>query len=120
MSDVMSRKQHSSTTFQEDWLVDESFKDWIRKIPDKPFKAYCVLCSKSFDIKTGRRSALKSHKGSATHDAIVKKQKKNSIGSYYESSNSSPSTKSSASPSSDASPHLPRRPLLCHLQAHPS
>ena len=38
MSDVMSRKQHSSTTFQEDWLVDKSFKDWIRKIPDKPLE----------------------------------------------------------------------------------
>ena len=61
------------------------------------------MCSKSFDIKTGGRSALKSHQGSATHDDIVKKRKKNSIGSYYESSNSSPSTKSSASPSSDAS-----------------
>ena len=51
MSDVMSRKQHSSTTFQEDWLVDESFKEWIRKIPDKPFRAYWVFAANLLTLR---------------------------------------------------------------------
>ena len=113
MSDVMSRKQHSSTTFQEDWLVDESFKEWIRKIPDKPFRAYCVFCSKSFDIKTGGRSALKSHQGSATHDDIVKKRKKNSHHHRQKALLHHPLMPPHLH-------HLLRRPLLCHLQAHPN
>ena len=60
-------EEHSTTSFQEDWMTDEKFEIWVRKVPDKPQKAYCVLCKKSIDIASGGATALSSHQAGKNH-----------------------------------------------------
>ena len=76
-------KKHSTTTFQEDWLTDCRYKLWIRRVSNKPTKAYCTLCSSTIDIATGGKTALDSHKGGRGHDSKLKERMKNQIGSYF-------------------------------------
>ena len=46
--------------FNESWLVDERFKNWIEKGENK-WKARCKFCSKEFDISNMGVAALTSH-----------------------------------------------------------
>ena len=60
---IMSQKNkdHSVASFREDWLTNEEFKSWLRKIKKKPQKAYCIICSKIIDIANGGSLTLHSH-----------------------------------------------------------
>ena len=68
-------KEHSTTSFQEDWLTDDRDKIWVRRVPDKPHKAYCTLCKRSIDIATGDATALDSHQGRSWRKVKRKKEK---------------------------------------------
>ena len=78
-----ARKEHSVTTFQADWLSNESYKLWVRKIADNPNNAYCILCKRTIDITTGGSTALDSHQRGKKHSEIVQKQKEDRIGSFF-------------------------------------
>ena len=43
---------HSATSFQDDWLSVEEFKDWLKKTSN-PQKAHCTVCNATFDINSG-------------------------------------------------------------------
>ena len=73
---------HSSTTFQDDWLSEGEFKDWLKKAPS-PEKAYCSVCNSTFDIANGGRSALVSHHKGKKHEKILEDRKKNAIGNFF-------------------------------------
>ena len=79
-------KEHSTTSFQEDWLTDDRYKIWVRRVPDKPHKAYCTLCKRSIDIATGGATALDSHQGGKGHGEKLKERKKNQSGSFFQAS----------------------------------
>ena len=52
-----------STHFQDYWLIDASFKLWVRKSDDKT--AFCSYCQKKIDVTNGGESAPKWHAGLA-------------------------------------------------------
>ena len=39
-------QKHSLTSFQDDWITKF---DWLKKVTN-PQKAYCVVCTRTFDI----------------------------------------------------------------------
>ena len=77
------REKHSVSNFQEDWLTDERYKIWIRKVPNKPQKAYCTLCSKTIDVTSSGASALDSHQGGQGHRDKLEERNKNRIGGFF-------------------------------------
>ena len=50
---------HSATSFQDDWLSVEEFKDWLKKTSN-PQKAHCTVCNTTFDINSGGRTSVES------------------------------------------------------------
>ena len=83
------RDSHSVSNFQEDWLSDDRYQNWIRKVPDNPRKAYCILCSKSIDVTSCGVSALNSHQRGQGHNDKLKERNKDQIGSFFKKSSSS-------------------------------
>ena len=47
--------------FQEDWLNDPAFKDWLRKDSKNKAKARCVVCHETFELSFSGRSAITDH-----------------------------------------------------------
>ena len=54
-------------TFQQRWLTDIRFKDWVCPIKDKPLLAKCRVCKQVLDISTMGASALNSHSKAKSH-----------------------------------------------------
>ncbi len=52
-------------TFNEEWLKDLEFKDWLQQDKNNKDGSYCKCCN--FTLKNGNRSALIKHKNSAKH-----------------------------------------------------
>ena len=86
-------KIHSTTGFQEDYLSDPIYQVWVRKVPDKPTKAYCILCRSTLDIATGGKTALDSHQAGKTHSAKYSERLKNQIGNFFGASSKQSSSK---------------------------
>ena len=57
--------------FQEAWMHDERFKQWVRKHPTDNKKAICLYCHKR-EISLGNMgvSALTSHMKSNNHKTV--------------------------------------------------
>ena len=90
-------KNHSTTTFQEDWLSGPIYQVWVRKNPDKPTKAHCILCRSTLDIATGGKTALDSHQSGKNHIALYNERLKNKIGNFFGASSNTSSSKKNAS-----------------------
>ena len=63
----MPSKVKNSCRFNDNWLRDSLFKDWLRKDLETSRKARCTLCSKNFDISNMGVSALLSHQKGSRH-----------------------------------------------------
>ena len=61
-----------SCTFQDMWLKEKEFSDWLRK-GNSSTVAYCSFCAKSLSLERMGRSALLSHMSSKKHVGFVKK-----------------------------------------------
>lgn len=62
-----------SCSFQERWLLDERFKNWLKKHPRDKNRAVCRLCNnKDFSIEKMGVSALVSHMNGKNHKSAVK------------------------------------------------
>ena len=57
----MQKEKPSVSNSQEDWLTDELYKSWARKMPEKPQKVLCILWTRTFDIGSSGVAALNSH-----------------------------------------------------------
>ena len=57
----MSEKIKRRKCFQEQWLEDLEFKDWLRKDKSDITKFRCIICSKSLNLSTSGRAALIDH-----------------------------------------------------------
>ena len=53
--------------FNNLWLVDPEFKDWIKENEKDSTAADCMLCKTTFSLKTMGRTALTSHTKSQKH-----------------------------------------------------
>jgi hypothetical protein len=66
------RKKKRLTKFQDNWLENEEYKQWLTKKDD--FTGYCTYCLKEFTVKYEGIKAVNIHKNSGSH-----KTKTNSI-----------------------------------------
>ena len=56
--------------FQEGWLNDPVFKDWLRKGSKDKAKARTAVCHKTFELSSSGRSAITSWKRKETSSKI--------------------------------------------------
>ena len=73
---------HSATSFQDDWLSVEEFKDWLKKTSN-PQKAHCTVCNTTFDINSGGRTSVESHHIGKRHGEKLENRRKSMIGHYF-------------------------------------
>lgn len=76
------RKDHSLSQFQEDWLTDDRFKEWVKRVPTNSHKAYCIICAKSINVTSSGCSALISHAKSKCHNDKIEQRSRNVISNY--------------------------------------
>lgn len=81
------RAVHGKSIFNDSWLMDEQFKKWLKKTPNKD-KAECVVCCAIIDITVMGKSALTSHAKGNKHKLNVKNY--NPLASLYFKSSKSP------------------------------
>ena len=73
----MPNKKEKKFIFNENWLVDERFKDWLAKSGSK-WNASCKFCMKDFDISNMGVAALTSHGLGKKHLKISESRKSQS------------------------------------------
>lgn len=56
--------------FQELWLQNEQFKDWVLKVDDR--KAKCKVCKTTIELSNMGEGALRSHANSKKHATCMK------------------------------------------------
>jgi hypothetical protein len=54
--------------FNDQWLEDTAFSQWLRKIPNNSTKALCVACR---SVITAGRSELVKHSQAAKHKKAI-------------------------------------------------
>ncbi|XP_051165127.1 uncharacterized protein LOC127283960 [Leptopilina boulardi] len=60
-------RQHSTSVFQEQWLTDPLFINWLKKSAKDGQYAYCFLCLKDISVYNMGRQSLLSHMKSKKH-----------------------------------------------------
>ena len=60
-------KQKYKSKFQDEWLVNSKYKDWIRKVEKDVHSAYCSYCIKEISIAGQGSKALDGHATSQKH-----------------------------------------------------
>lgn len=59
------KKKKYESNFQQSWLEDEKYRQWVRKVDDK--NAKCVICNVNFTVKWDGEKALSTHLHSEVH-----------------------------------------------------
>lgn len=66
-------KKDEKRKFQDSWLTDPSFSDWLKKAIDST-QFRCIVCHKTLSLSTAGRSALTDHANGDKHkDALSKR-----------------------------------------------
>ena len=63
----MSNKNKYKTSFPDEWLSNEVYKKWVKKVTDDKHKAYCKVCMKSFSVSGLGVKALEIHSKRKIH-----------------------------------------------------
>ena len=66
----------TSRVFQNNWLLEEEFKGWLRKAKDEKTKYRCIVCNKKLFLSTSGRCALSEH---GLENKLIKMLKKGAI-----------------------------------------
>ena len=75
-------KSHSKSTFQESWFCNPKYSLWVSKDGSNPSKAYCKLCHKAIDLKSGGSFTLDFHQKGQKHQEFEKARKTNVMGLF--------------------------------------
>ena len=59
-------KNKCKTSYQNEWLSNELYKTWVKKVDNK-HKAYCKVCMKSFSVSRLGVKALDIHAEMKSH-----------------------------------------------------
>jgi hypothetical protein len=65
--------KEESEIFCADWLKTDVYKDWLEPIPENQHKAWCSVCSITFDC---RRKELNEHAASTGRGTYLQTTKK--------------------------------------------
>jgi hypothetical protein len=63
-----------NSKFQDSWLQNELYRDWVEKVDGDKFLARCNVCDDTFSVSGQGASALKSHQKGKNHRARVQHQ----------------------------------------------
>lgn len=94
--------------FNDKWLLDSAYKDWLRRVPNDNHSAACLFCgNKPIKIGAMGESALKSHLQGNRHTTNAKKcggkvKPQLTLNIISPNSSSSPNTLPSGAPSSSS------------------
>ena len=58
--------------FNQAWLEDEAYKDWVKPVEDNKFSFECRLCKKTRALGNMGKNALRSHAESQRHKQLMK------------------------------------------------
>ena len=61
--------------FEDGWLTEPVFKDWLARVDEDNTKFRCLVCHKTLEISTAGRGALTDHAQGGKHEQNVNKQK---------------------------------------------
>ncbi|XP_072157389.1 uncharacterized protein [Bemisia tabaci] len=107
----MSSKQ---TRFQEQWLQNPEFAEWLEKVDNHLNEARCSLCRSVFVLGNMGKRALRSHQEGKKHKlAVLNAKSSASLKCFYKSTTSSIITSESheppitLTPSNDNPPSVP-------------
>ena len=64
----------TSRVFQDSWLEEEEFKNWLRKVKDDKTKCRCIVFYKKLSLATSGRCALTEHARGNKHIKSVTKR----------------------------------------------
>jgi uncharacterized protein YehS (DUF1456 family) len=80
--DFSPKKKRRLITVNDNWLKNEKYKDWIRKVNDYTLR--CVFCNIEFTIKFEGISAVFKHEETENHKKCCNAVKINSAISVCE------------------------------------
>ena len=66
-------KNKKQTSFDESWLTDPEFKEWVAAVKGDKTKYRCTACRKNNELSNMGRTALSDHQLGKTHEDNVKK-----------------------------------------------
>ena len=89
--------------FQDSWLTHPEYGKWIAKEPGDVFRARCIECKTSFDLRNMGESALKSHSRGTRHKDKMKRVSNMSLTGFLVPSRTSVSASSTSSSDHDSS-----------------
>lgn len=78
----MSKKK-DKCVFNECWLADERFSEWLKRVGANKWRAYCSYCAKAFEISNTGVLALVSHTGDKKHSDIASARSLNAAESFF-------------------------------------
>ena len=60
--------------FCEDWLEQDEFKSWLRKVDEDGSKFKCCICKKTLYLSSAGKSAVTEHGKGGTHQQLIKER----------------------------------------------
>ena len=87
-------------SFQDRWLRDINYKDWVRKVVDNKHMARCAFCEKKINIISMGESVLRQHAKTELHKKAERRHKADSRCSVSDFFTSSSGTAGASSQSS--------------------
>ena len=75
-------KPHSKSSFQKSWFCNLKYSLFVSKDGSNPSKAYCKLCHKAIDLKSGGSFALDSHQKGQKHQELETARKTSVMGLF--------------------------------------
>lgn len=70
--EIPSKKRKYYTSFNNDWLIQAGYKNWLKK--ENEFTGKCKLCGIAFVVKHDGEKAVKAHQNSVRHKQILSAQ----------------------------------------------
>ena len=71
---MSSSKAKRLKKFNDNWLEEDDFKAWLKKVEEDDRKFKCSICKKTLNLSSSGRGAVSDHANGAKHKEIVKKR----------------------------------------------
>ena len=92
----MSKFIKGKTYFNDSWLINKEYSEWIKKCDSSELAFYCSWCCKKVKLSNKGEKAVRNHMNRDTHKNALKRIKSTrSINSFFSSSSQPSSSKTS-------------------------
>jgi hypothetical protein len=61
------------SVFSDDWLADDSCKNWVRRVPQDKHKAKCIACARTIALASMGKDALDRHASTTKHKQAMER-----------------------------------------------